>query len=172
MLSLRRMVASASLVAPPQELEDFMEIGGVSPEGVAVPELGVTPLMNTDTELEDELPEDSPLFVIPARRGPVLRVFVSDSGASGFGVGKGPTLRVDPDVLEEPLEGLPTALISSLQVVADGPELDVFLTYLSLPAGSVYEPATFHVTPYLTGGCCLPPTAQSGYNGPIPLQGR
>ena len=33
-----------------------MEIGGVSPEGVAVPELGVAPLFDTDTELEDELP--------------------------------------------------------------------------------------------------------------------
>ena len=41
-----------------------MEIGGVSPEMVAVPELGVAPLINTDTELEHELtaPEDSPLF--------------------------------------------------------------------------------------------------------------
>ena len=41
-----------------------MEIGGVSPEGVAVPELGVTPLMSPDTELEDELPtpDYSPLL--------------------------------------------------------------------------------------------------------------
>ena len=40
-LPLRRTVALASLVAPPQE--DLMEIGGVSPE------LGVTPLINTYT---------------------------------------------------------------------------------------------------------------------------
>ena len=61
-LSLSRTVVSASLAAPPQE--DFMEIGGVSPEGVAVPELGVASLVDTDTELEDELttPEDSPLL--------------------------------------------------------------------------------------------------------------
>ena len=41
-----------------------MEIGGVSPEGVAVPELGVAPMVDTDTELEDELPtsEVSPLL--------------------------------------------------------------------------------------------------------------
>ena len=52
-LSLRRTVASASLAAPPQE--DFMEIGGVSPEGVAVPELGVIPLMNTDTDLDTQV---------------------------------------------------------------------------------------------------------------------
>ena len=62
--ALRRTVASASLAAPP--LQDLMEIGGVSLEGVAVPELGVAPLINTDTELEDELPtpEDSPLFCV------------------------------------------------------------------------------------------------------------
>ena len=53
-LPLSRTVVSASLAASPQE--DFMEIGGVSPERVAVPELGVTPLVDTDTELEDELP--------------------------------------------------------------------------------------------------------------------
>ena len=41
-----------------------MEIGDVSPEGVAVPELGVAPLFDIDTELEDKLrtPEVSPLF--------------------------------------------------------------------------------------------------------------
>ena len=41
-----------------------MEIGGVSPEGIAVPELGVASLVYSDTELEDELPtpEDSPLL--------------------------------------------------------------------------------------------------------------
>ena len=35
---------------------------GVGPEGVAIPELGVTPLTDPGTELEDELPtpEDSP----------------------------------------------------------------------------------------------------------------
>ena len=62
LLPLRRTVASASLAAHPQE--DFMEIGGVSPEGVAVPELGVAPPRFPDTELEDELPtpDDSPLL--------------------------------------------------------------------------------------------------------------
>ena len=61
-LPLRWTVASASLEAPPQV--DLMEIGGVSPEMVAVPELGVAPLINTDTDLDDELPvpDDSRLF--------------------------------------------------------------------------------------------------------------
>ena len=31
-------------------------IGGVSPEGVAIPELGVAPLDDHETDLEDELP--------------------------------------------------------------------------------------------------------------------
>ena len=38
-----------------------MAIGGVSLEMVAIPELGVAPLVDPDTDLEDELPtpEDS-----------------------------------------------------------------------------------------------------------------
>ena len=61
-LPLCRTVVSASLAAPPQE--DFMAIGGVSSERVAIPELGVTPLVDPDTDLEDELPtpEDSMLL--------------------------------------------------------------------------------------------------------------
>ena len=41
-----------------------MDIGGVSPQGVAIPELGVAPLVDPGTELEDELPtpDDSPLL--------------------------------------------------------------------------------------------------------------
>ena len=55
-LPLRRTVASASLAASTQE--DFMAISGANPEGVAIPELGVAPLIDPDTVL-----------VIPARRG-------------------------------------------------------------------------------------------------------
>ena len=59
-LPLRQTVVSASLAAPPRE--DCMTISGVSPEGVAIPELGVAPLVDSETDLEDELPtpEDSP----------------------------------------------------------------------------------------------------------------
>ena len=61
-LPMRHTVVSASLAAPPRE--DCMAIGGVSPEGVAIPGLGVTPLVDPETDLEDELPtpEDSTLF--------------------------------------------------------------------------------------------------------------
>ena len=38
-----------------------MVIGGASPERVAIPELGVAPLDNSETDLEDELLNMSPL---------------------------------------------------------------------------------------------------------------
>ena len=53
-LPLRRTVFSASLAAPPQEA--CLAIGGVSPERVAIPELGVAPLVDSEIDLEDELP--------------------------------------------------------------------------------------------------------------------
>ena len=55
-----------------------MAIGGVSPEMVAIPELGVTPLVDPDTDLEAELPTPGNLcyLVIPAWRGSVFRKFV------------------------------------------------------------------------------------------------
>ena len=53
-LPLRRTVVSASLAAPP--LEDSMAIGGATLEGGAILELGVAPLFDDDTDLEDELP--------------------------------------------------------------------------------------------------------------------
>ena len=39
-----------------------MAVSGVSPEGVAIPELGVAPLADSETDLEDELltHDDSP----------------------------------------------------------------------------------------------------------------
>ena len=60
LLPLRPTVVSANLAAPPQE--DGMAVGGVSPEGVAILELGVAPLTDPETDLEDELPtpDDSP----------------------------------------------------------------------------------------------------------------
>ena len=59
-LPLRPTVVSASLAAPPGE--DGMAISGVGPEGIVLPELGVAPLVDSGTDLEDELstPDDSP----------------------------------------------------------------------------------------------------------------
>ena len=49
-LPLRPTVVSASLAAPPWE--DGMAVSGVSPEGVAFPELGVAPLADSETDLK------------------------------------------------------------------------------------------------------------------------
>ena len=59
-LPLRPTVVSASLAAPPWE--NGLAISGVGPQGVAIPELGVAPLVDSGTDLEDELstPDDSP----------------------------------------------------------------------------------------------------------------
>ena len=46
-LPLHRTIPSASLAAPPRE--DSMDIGGVSPNELVVPELGVAPLSDSDT---------------------------------------------------------------------------------------------------------------------------
>ena len=55
-----------------------MAIGGMSPEMLAIPELGVAPLVDPDTDLEDELPtpEDSMLLSGSSPKGIRLRGFV------------------------------------------------------------------------------------------------
>ena len=153
-----------------------MAIGGVSPEGVAIPELGVAPLVDSDTDLEDELPtpEDSML--------------VSDSSPEGIRLpGACPT---PPDIADLELE---KALLSvSILPVMVTPIVDpvfffrwlrlhirsllflfcrtmtiqvlhrrflhsgrqptalyVFPSYLISPACSVYEPVTSPITPSL-----------------------
>ena len=59
-LPLRPTVVSAGMAAPLRE--DGMAVSDVSPEGAAIPELGVAPLADSETDLEDELPTpvDSP----------------------------------------------------------------------------------------------------------------
>ena len=51
---------SASLAVPPWE--DGLAISGVGPDVVVFPELGVAPLVDSGTDLEDALstPDDSP----------------------------------------------------------------------------------------------------------------
>ena len=172
-LPLRRTVASASLAALPQV--DLMEIAGVNPKMVAIPELGVAPLINTDTELELPTPEDSLLFGNSSpedSRPPGVRPAILDLVDLEFEM----TLlcvSVLPKMvipLEEPVEGFPTtpssypeplvpvlsyvdpdtsSRSSPIWVAAVGPEMDVFQSYLSSPACSVYEPATSPVTSYL-----------------------
>ena len=154
-----------------------MEIGGVSPEGVAVPELGVAPLVYFDTELEDELPtpEDSPLLHDSSLEGvrllgvrPVPRDFVDiELEKALLSVSILPAMVKS---LEEPVEVFPVApytypeppvpvlpyddpgapsRVSPLWVAADGPVLDVFPSYSISPACSIYEPVTSPITPSL-----------------------
>ena len=85
-LTLRRPVVSASLAAPPRE--DC--ISGVSPEWVAIPELGVAPLVDSETDLEDELPT------------PNNSLFVSDSSPEGVRLPGG--CPAPPDAIDLELE--------------------------------------------------------------------
>ena len=85
-----RLQASASLAAPPQE--DFMAIGGASPEGVAIPELGIAPLIDPDADIEDELPT------------PEGSMLISDSSPEGIrlpGVSLAPPDLIDLELEEE-----------------------------------------------------------------------
>ena len=175
-LPFRRTVVSASLAAPLQEV--VMEIGGVRPEGVAVPELGVAPPFDTDTELEDELPT------------PEVSLLFHDSRPQGVRLSEvncpAPRDIVDVELekallsvsilpamvmpLEEPVEVFPVvpstypespvpvlpyddpgppSRVSPLRVAADQPILDLFPSYSILPACSVYEPVTSPLTPSL-----------------------
>ena len=168
-LPLCRTVVSASLAAPPQE--DFMAIGGVSPESVAIPELGVAPLVDSDTDLQDELPtpEDSMLLSYSSPEGvrlPRVRPAPADLAlkkalisVSVLPVMVTPLVEafpVAPSTYPEPLVPvLPdddpgaTSRVSPLRVAADGPILDVFPLYLISPACSIYEPVTSPITPSL-----------------------
>ena len=84
-----------------------MAIGGVSPARVAIPELGVAPLVDPDTDLEDKLPtpEDSMLL--------------SDSSPEGVrlpGVRSAP-----PDIADLELEkALLSVFVLPVMVTPDG----------------------------------------------------
>ena len=162
-LPLRRTVVSASLAAPHRE--DCKAIGGVSPERVAIPELGVAPLV-------DELPtpEDFMLFSDSSPEGvcfPGVRVAIADLELEKTLLSMSVlpvivTPIVDPEVVspvapssyeEPPLPVLPdddpgaTSRIYSLWVAADSPILDVFPSYLISHACSIYEPVTSLISP-------------------------
>ena len=139
-----------------------MAIGGVSPEGVAIPELGVAPLVDPDTDLKDELPT------------PEHSMLLSGSSPEGVrlpGVRPAPpdltdlelekallSVSVLPVMVRPLVEPVPvlsdndpgaTSRVSPLRVAVDGPILDVFPSYLISPASSIYEPVTSLITPSL-----------------------
>ena len=147
----------------------------MSPERVAIPELGVAPLVDPDNDLEDDLPtpEDSMLLSDSSPEGvrllgvcPVpLDIADLELEKALLSVSVLPVMVtpiVDPVVVSSvapslyqkpPLPVLPdndpgaTSRISPLRVTADSLILDVFLSYLISPACSVYEPVTSPITP-------------------------
>ena len=149
----------------------------MGPERVAILELGVAPLVDPDTDLEDELPtpEDSMLLSdaspegvrLPGVRPPPPHIADLELEKALLSVSILPVMVtpiVDPVVVspvapssyqEPPLPVLldddPGAMsrISPLRVAADSPILDVFQSYLISPACSVYEPVTSPITPSL-----------------------
>ena len=169
-------------------LDDFMAIGGASLEGVANPELGVAPLVDPDTDLEDELPT------------PEGSMLIGESSPEGVRLPEVSLAPLDLEDLEleeellsvsvlpaivtplvEPVEAFPvapsaypeppvpvqpdaapcaTSRFSPLRVAADGPILDVFPSYLILPSHSIYDPVTSPLTPsFQEDADCRPPTS-------------
>ena len=134
-LPLRPTVVSASLSAPPRE--DDLAVSGVGPEGVAIPELGVGPLADSGTELEDELPtpEDSP--------------FMSTSGPEGVCL---PGVRhALPDVLDLELQKM--LLDVSVLPLMVTPIVDPVVGLPDAPCSYPVPPLCCRATRTLCRGC-------------------
>ena len=174
-LPLRPTVVSASLAAPPGE--DGMAISGVGPEGIVLPELGVAPLVDSGTDLEDELstPNDSPSTGAPRPEGvglprvrpappdvidfelekallqvSILPVMVTPIVDPVVDLPGAPSLYPAPPLPVLPMDQqVPVSGISPLREVAGSPVLDVFPSYKVSPACSVYGPVTSPISPSL-----------------------
>ena len=155
---------------------------------LAIPELGVAPSDDRDTDLEDELPT------------PEVSMLIGDSSPVGVrlpGVSVAPpnnsnsklknkllnmsALSAIVSPLVEPVEALPvapsaypeppvpvqldaapsvTSRVPPLRVAVDGLILDLFPSYLISPAHSDYDPVTSPITPSLQEDAdCLPPNS-------------
>ena len=184
-----RPVASASLAAPPPE--DSMVIGGASPEGVAIPELGVASPDDSGTDLEDELltPEDSLVISGASPEGVVIpELGVAPPDDSGTDL-EDELLNISPfptimSPLTEPVEALPVSpslypeppvpaqldpvpsvksRVIPLREAVERPTIDVFPSFLISPAQSYYDPATSLIMPDLQDDSgFLPPDSPGG----------
>ena len=152
-------VVSASVVVPPRE--DGLTISGGDSDGLVILELGVAPLEDSGTDLEDELPtpDGSPStdatkpVVGPAPRGANLEL-----ARALLEVGVLPS-KVTPiiDPVVEPsvspvlypvppipvlsvADPVPVLVASPLQQVGESPVRDQSLSCLVSPPGSVSEP--------------------------------
>ena len=149
----------------------------MGPEVVAIPELGVAPLVDSGTDLEDELstlddylsagdirPEEVVLpgvrsappdvldfelekallqvSVFPMMVTPIVDPVVESPGTqSSYPAPPLPVLRMD--------EQIPVLETSPLREVPGSPVLDVFPSYMTSPAGSMYGPVTSPISPSL-----------------------
>ena len=152
-----------------------MVIGGVSPEGEAIPELGVAPPDDSGTDLQDELltPEDSMVIGGASPEGVVIpELSVASPDDSGtdledelLSISPLPpivtpltehdeTLPVSPSLYPEPpvpAQPDPVPSVESRvvppQETVECPTLDLFPSFS--PAQSCYDPATLPITPDL-----------------------
>ena len=182
-LSVRPTVVSASVAVPPWK--DGPTISCVGSDVVAFPELGVAPLVDSGTDLEDELstPDGSP-STDAVKPGEVVLPEVCPVPRGGIDLELAKALLevsvlmvtpiVDPVVLssgtpalypERPLPVLsmdkqvPVLVSSPLREVAESPVLDDSPSYPASPAGSVYGPITSPISPSLrTDDVSRPPS--------------
>ena len=116
-----------------------MVIGGASPEGIAIPELGVTPPDDSGTDLEDELLNISPLpTIVSPLTKPVEALPVSPS------LYQEPPVPAQPD----PVSSVESQVIP-LRGAVERPTLDFpsFPSFLISPAQSYYDRVTSPITP-------------------------
>ena len=158
---------SASVAVPPRE--DGLTIsggGGGGSDGLVVPELGVAPLEDSGTDLEDELPtlDGSPSTdaakpeVGPAPRGVDLELAwaLLEVGVLPLMVTPIIDTVVEPPVTPAPpipvlsvADPVPVLVASPLRQVGGSPVLDQSRSYLVLPPGSVSEPIPSRISPLL-----------------------
>ena len=152
-------------------------IGGVSPERVAIPELGIASSDDHGTDLEDELPTPEVSMSIgdsspEGARLPGASVTPPDDSDSLLEdellhisalpaivlplVETGEVLPVVPSAYPEPpvpvqLDAASDVMLRfpSLRVAVYGPIFDLFPSYVISPAHSDYDPVTSPITPAL-----------------------
>ena len=175
-LSMWPTVMSASLAVPPWE--DGLTISGVGPDVVAFPELEVEPLVDSGTDLEDELstPDGSPStdaiepgeVVLPVVRPAPRGVIDLELEKALFQVSILPMMMtpivdpvmessVTPAVYPEPPlpvlsvdDQVPVLESVDERVLVSSPLREVaFPSYLASPAGLVYGPITSLISPCL-----------------------
>ena len=167
-------VVSANVAVPPWE--DGLTISGVGSDGLVVPELGVAPLEDSGTDLEDELPTPDgspstdavkPGEVILPEVGPAPRDVDLEVARALLEVAVLPlmvTPIIDP-VVElsmtsalypvPPIPGLsvsdqvPVLVASPLREVGGSPVRDQSPSCLVSPPGSVSEPIPSRISPSL-----------------------